>query len=152
MPAEAAPIVAQSLADSAETMAFVSLVPAESPLVPAPEALLVRIPFTGPFNGSVELLTPEAFGALLAANMLGCEPTDPDATGRAVDALKELMNVTCGDLLSKIGQAGGFEMGLPLVEKLTDTSAWQDYLAQYPGAAFDAEGHFVAIRLQGVPA
>jgi hypothetical protein len=142
----------QSLVDSAETMAFVSLVPAELPCGVPSEALLVSIAFTGPFAGRVELLAPEAFGALLAANMLGCEPSDPDAAGRAVDALKELMNVTCGDLLRKIGQAGGFEMGLPRVEKLVDAAGWGPYLKSNAGSAFDAEGHLVAIRFHGAEA
>lgn len=145
-------VVAQSLAESAETMAFVSLIPAEAPVVLSPDALLVRITFTGPINGHVELVAPEAFGALLAGNMLGCEPADPDAAGRAIDALKELMNITCGDLLSKVGHSGGFEMGLPQVNNAADTDGWREYLTAHPDAAFDAEGHLVAIRLQGAPA
>jgi hypothetical protein len=140
----------QSLADSAETMAFVCLVPAEQPCVLPAEALIVCIDFKGPFNGTVELVASEAFGSMLAANMLGCDPAEPEATSRAIDAMKELMNVTCGDLLSKVvaGQTHGFEMGLPQIRKIDDRAFWQARLQAEPNSAFDAEGHVVGIWLK----
>jgi chemotaxis protein CheY-P-specific phosphatase CheC len=146
-------IVGQSLAESTETMAFVSLMPAEQPC-PMPEDLLrVSIAFSGPFSGSLELAAPLSFGATLAANMLGCEATDPNACSRAADAMKELMNVTCGDLLARLadGKLKGFELGLPTVEPLSDRADWESYVTTTPENVFDAEGHFLAIRLKGGP-
>jgi hypothetical protein len=144
---------AQSLADAVETMAFVSLMPPEQRSPLPPDLLRVSISFTGPRAGSLELIAPAAFGALLAANMLGCDPTDPDAAGRAADAMKELMNVTCGDLLPKIaaGHPRGFEMGLPQVQTLDDPAAWEAHLDAEPGNLCDAEGHLVAVWLKGAP-
>lgn len=142
-------VAVQSLADAAETMAFVSLLPVEDAATLPSEMVVIRIAFTGPLNGSFELAASQALGALLAANMLGGEPTDPDAADRAVDAMKELMNITCGDILSKLGAGGGFEMGLPHIEPLRDSAGWREHIARCPSSALDAEGHFVAIRYQG---
>jgi hypothetical protein len=143
----------QSLADSAETMAFVSLMPPDGPCALPLDLLRVSISFTGPLTGSLELIAPAAFGALLAANMLGCDPSDPDAVTRSTDAMKELMNITCGDLLPKIvdGPPRGFEMGLPHIEPLEDRPGWEAHLAAEPGNLFDAEGHIVAVWLKGAP-
>lgn len=146
-------IAGQALAESAETMAFLSLLPAEQPFAMPDQMLCVRIGFAGPTPGTLELAAPESFGALLAANMLGCDPSDADASARAVDAIKELINVTCGAMLSRLtgGQGHGYEMSLPAVEPLENRSDWEELLNHDPGCAFDAEGHFLAVRVIGGP-
>ena len=64
---------------------------------------VVRVTFCGPFNGS---LVVKLYGALLptlAANMLGEEA--PPSNDQQLDALCEVANVICGNILPKIAGA-----------------------------------------------
>ncbi len=138
--------VANSLVDALEQMAFISALPPESPLAVPTQALLIRIGFRGPVCGRIDLLADEAVGVLIACNVLG--PDCIDAPFRARDALKELLNVTCGTFLAQYPPVPGqaFEMSIPEVQPL-DCVTWESMLAQGDFAPFDAEGHALAIRL-----
>jgi CheY-specific phosphatase CheX len=63
-----------------------------------------RVEFTGPFGGLMHLAITEDMLRPLAANMLGIDVDEELPEGvRREDALKELLNVTCGNLLPRIG-------------------------------------------------
>jgi hypothetical protein len=140
--------VVDALCASLETMAFVSAFPPDGagPWPCPPGARRVTIEVAGPTPAVLELAASAAFGAVLAANLLTCDPGDPAAAAGADDALKELMNVTCG---STINAAGGrdFELGLPRVEPLT-AAEWDALTAPGGGGAhvLEADGHVVAVR------
>lgn len=141
--------VGEALVDAAMTMAFVSLEPsAEAPACGG--MVVARIGLTGLPYTAVELMAPRELGALIAGNMLGCDPSDEMAATRAVDALRELLNVTCGQLLQHphLARLGG-EMGIPQVQMLSDADAVRQWLDAAGYQAFNAEGHLVAIRLTG---
>jgi CheY-specific phosphatase CheX len=86
--------------------------------------------FDGPFKGSLALAVPEPFGGQVAANVLGLDMDDPKTengtvcqteTNCAVDALKELLNVTCGNLLTAIaGDEPVFDLTVPEVTLLSE--------------------------------
>ena len=148
-------MAAEAFARAAETMAFVAAVPLDEPGDAPPGALRVAVRFGGPVAGTLELAAPEAFGALLAANLLG--PDGPPVPDAAVDALKELANVTCGVLLPELarrgaaggagGLAGRFEMGVPSAGPLAGGSAWSELASG--GTVLDADGFKVAVRVAG---
>jgi len=69
----------------------------------APLAAGVRLDFTGPFAGCVVVRTTADVLAAAAANMLGADGPPPESLRR--DALGELANVICGNLLPVV--AGG---------------------------------------------
>src|SRR5215212_8013942 len=96
-------------------MAFITPLPPEDNSAPAGPAVLTRLEFRGAQTGALEICSPDAFGAMLAANLLGLDPTDADAKQKAPDALRELANVACGTLLRNSGaNAKGFlEMSVP---------------------------------------
>lgn len=72
----------------------------------------VRVDFDGPFRGSVVLRVAEAVVDAAAANMLGISAA-PDAEARR-DALGELANVICGNLLPEVaGRAAVFALRAP---------------------------------------
>lgn len=72
----------------------------------------VRVDFDGPWGGSVLLRVDEAVLDAAAANMLGIAAA-PDAPARR-DALGELANVVCGNLLPVIaGRAAVFALQAP---------------------------------------
>ena len=72
----------------------------------------VRLDFTGPWPGSVVVRMSEPVLATAAANMLGSE-APPEAALRR-DALGELANVICGNLLPAVaGRRAVFHLGAP---------------------------------------
>lgn len=63
-----------------------------------------RVEFSGPFNGEMHLAITETMLRPLAANMLGIDEYENLPEGvKLEDALKELLNVTCGNLLPLLG-------------------------------------------------
>jgi hypothetical protein len=138
-----------ALSEALETMAFITPLPPEDASAPTGQAVRTRIEFRGARAGALELVSPDAFGAMLAANLLGVEPTDPDATAKTADALRELLNVVCGTLLRKSGAtaAGLIEMTVPTQAPFDLAAGWDD-LANSPDAVVvDADGHKIAVRL-----
>jgi CheY-specific phosphatase CheX len=97
----------QTLTDVAqhvlETMAFAFVVPgADDEVVPAP-VLRVAVDFEGPFDGTLLLTVPEPVLAELIVNMLGQDDPAAEPYPHArQDALGELANVMCGNLVQKL--------------------------------------------------
>lgn len=140
--------IVEALLESLETMAFMSLAPAGSDQ--PPEAVRkVSIDFTHPVAGRIELMAPAALGHLLCANIMGIDPSEPDAQAGGDDALRELMNVTCGSLLSGHFPGTEAEMGLPALEPADGPEAWRAFLEEQDIQVLDADGHTIALRLAG---
>jgi hypothetical protein len=141
--------LAEALAESLMTMAFVDAFPADAPPVAPNKTVVVRIPFGGTRRGALEVLVPDALGLTLAANILGEPPDGPDAVSRGRDALKELVNVTCGLLLSRLPDPAKPAMSIPHVREASG-ARW-DAVARRPDTvALDAEGLPVIARIRGV--
>jgi CheY-specific phosphatase CheX len=60
------------------------------------------IDFTGPVQGRLSIRCREALAQNLAANLLGTDPDDMETQADAWDALAELLNVICGNIVSSI--------------------------------------------------
>jgi len=60
------------------------------------------VDFTGRFTGGMELALSASVLAELAANMLGAEEGTTLSADEQRDALRELANVVCGNLLPAI--------------------------------------------------
>ncbi len=143
-------LLVETLAEALETTAFVALMPGE-PGAPAPAELrIVSIEFTRSDKAALELAAPRAFGQMLSANILGVEPDDEAAITGADDVLKEVVNITCGNLLMRLAQDTDEspKMSLPKINIPTDEQAWASF-AHSPGAfVLDADGHTIAIRVK----
>jgi CheY-specific phosphatase CheX len=89
---------------------------------PAPGPYLrVAMAFKGPFVGTLTMATPRDFGIQVAANVLGLEVDDPQTENAALDAVKELLNVTCGNLLTSLaGEEPVFDLTIPEVNAIVD--------------------------------
>ena len=86
------------------------------------------IHFTGPFSGHLSLCASGPFCMLLATNVLGME-VDELSPEHARDALKELTNITCGELLAALaGKKTVFDLSVPVIEKI-DAAAVKSDLA-----------------------
>ena len=73
-------------------------------------------------------MVPNSLSKEIAANVLGLEPDDDLVREGAGDALKELLNVTCGHILtSLLGTKMVFDLSAPEME-VYDESAWREML------------------------
>ena len=142
-----------SFGEALETMAFITPLPPDDPAAaaaaPPPGAALAltRIEYRGAQSGALELLCPRRLGAMLAANLMGCEPDDPEAEARAADALRELLNITCGTMLRNSGvtATGVVEMTVP-AQRDVPSADWGAFASSAGASVFDADGCFVAVR------
>jgi CheY-specific phosphatase CheX len=90
--------------------------------------IYVVMSFSGIADGSVSLAAPEQFCRGLAANALGVET---DATDMAVaeDALKELLNIVCGQLTYDLfGDDPVFDLTVPNARHI-DQGKWRELAA-----------------------
>ncbi len=84
-----------------------------------------HVTFSGPHQGEILLAINSAVLPELAANMLGMDDDEEPSLEHQEDALREALNVICGNLLPKIGG----------VEAVFDISA----PAIHPGAAMQSK-------------
>ena len=96
--------------------AVVDVPPGPPAGAPGEDIVTVVTGFDGPLSGRVAISAPEALARLLAASMLGEDDNDPDAARHARDALGELCNMVCGNLLPRLtGHAAEFRIDPPIL-------------------------------------
>lgn len=112
-----------------ESLAFMLVMPGMDDDEPAPAGprVAATVDFSGPFGGAVAVAVGEEMLGELATNMLGMDETEPPNADQQQDALKELLNVVCGNLLPKLGGADAvFDVHPPeLTEAGQLPDAWQ---------------------------
>lgn len=81
------------------------------------EAEGVKLFFTehnGTRCGAVHLWVTKGFASLAASNMLGIDEDDEQAIEKGMDALREILNVILGNLLTEVyGEEPVFDINLP---------------------------------------
>lgn len=141
----------EALVRAMETMAFTTPTLADPSLSPSPESFQLSMPFTGPICGSVEMVASEKVGICLAASILATTPEDPAAQRYAKDALKELLNVTCGLLLPTLvppdSDATHFRMTLPQLAVFDCQTQWPAFAAAPDTCILDVDGGLIALRV-----
>ena len=111
------------------------------------DQLLASISFTGSCTGQVRIDAPLEMCVELSSNMLGIDADDPAAQMGAEDALKELLNVTCGRLLTALyGEEPIFDITPPMVRNLKP-EALREFQDQPNTCAFMADDYPVWIYL-----
>lgn len=92
------------------------------------EFVLAFMGFRGPFEGKLAIAVPLSLCPEIAANVLGLDPDDELVQAKPYDALKELLNVTCGNVLTEIaGEDPVFDLTPPEVKKM-DRGSWNTFL------------------------
>lgn len=95
--------------------------------------------FTGAKNGRVNLMVPEELAKELAANIIGKEIDKNISQKHLQDALKEVLNVTCGNLLSAVvGTQQVFDAASPALTE-HDQAGWSAFLAEAESIPFMIE-------------
>jgi CheY-specific phosphatase CheX len=79
------------------------------------------ISYQGPTNGTLRFRCTNDFSVLLAANLLGIDSQDPEAEAQARDAVKEFMNIVCGQLVTAVhGSEDIFNLTIPKITELPE--------------------------------
>jgi CheY-specific phosphatase CheX len=120
-------IVSQVFCDVVEQMAFMFGEPVEPQALESTpeEAVQVEMSFGGPASGILTMALDAEAGREIAANMMGAEPDSADLTERAGDAVKELLNVTCGHVATAlVGGEYPIDMSVPVLVQL-DPPGWR---------------------------
>lgn len=124
--------------DVAESLAFMfteDLDEVGEPAVADTRFVRAHMEFRGPFTGTLQMAVPESMCPEITANVLGLDPEDELVTKQPHDALKELLNVTCGNVLTALaGEAPVFDLTVPEVAPL-DHTAWEA-LKSEPGVLY----------------
>ncbi|MGD8453195.1 MAG: chemotaxis protein CheX [Phycisphaerae bacterium] len=113
--------LAAIVGDVLGNMAF--MVSDEEPTDFPPGAVWVEctIRYNGPPHGRLSCWCTRDFAIQLAANLLGIEPDEGDALVGAEDAVREFMNVLCGQVVTTWhGSAGVFSLSIPAVRECLD--------------------------------
>lgn len=139
-------MLTDSLAQSLETMAFLTTMPLEEDMPAPKKAVWAEISFTGPKNGTIQILAGLDFCRILAENICALIEVSDET---CYDALKELSNVTCGLLLPILAssQADVFDVTVPAVKTGDDSPGWDEFVEQPNSYILNIEGFLVATRL-----
>ncbi len=110
-----------------------------------PEYLKVGNMFSGPLTGALILALPAEMSAEIAANILGGDPGDDRMHRLAPDALKEVLNVLCGNILSALaGWTPPVDMSLPTISPI-DRTGWAEMLLDPATMGFVVDGRPVLL-------
>lgn len=104
--------------------------------------------FGGPLKGNLQIAAGGDFCIMLAANILGTEPDEPQSVQFKNDSLKELLNVICGRFLS---DAFGLDMVFNLSSpqfQFKESSYIQDLLLHKGTLLFNTEGEALVLALR----
>jgi CheY-specific phosphatase CheX len=103
--------------------------------------------FSGDSEGSLALAVPTKLCSEIAANVLGVDAETDLPDGQASDALRELLNVVCGHVLTAL--AGGkavFDLSVPTVRDL-DFAGWQSLRDEANTIAFIVDDSPALLRI-----
>jgi CheY-specific phosphatase CheX len=114
-----------------ERQAFMFAEPADRGcLASAREGFLAAsIGFRGEADGRVTLALPKPLADEIACNVLGVDAGDPMVAKRSRDCFMELLNVTCGHILTALrGEEPIFDLSIPEAAdvKAETVAAWAD--------------------------
>jgi hypothetical protein len=133
-----------------EQIAFMFAEVAELDDLPAIELPVVEasMSFDGPLRGWLSIAVPADACLQIAANALGMEPENEFVAARATDSLQELLNVTCGYILTSLaGDRPVFDLSIPRISQL-DAAGVQALRDAPATVGFVVEGYPLLLRLQ----
>jgi CheY-specific phosphatase CheX len=103
------------------------------------DLLEATMEFKGETSGEVVLAAQADFCASLAENMLGIDEDEVN-DGSLEDALREILNMTCGlYLTNRWGDGVVFDLTVPVVRRLNEEQ-WQELVNDDKSITIDAEG------------
>ena len=139
-------LLTEALSQAIETMAFLDILPLEDDLAVPEKTILSEISFTGPKNGTLQILAGSDFAGIVAENIGAIDDVDNQIR---LDAMKELVNVTCGLFFPMIASAPAdvFDMTVPAINSNDNLSQWDEFVSAPDCLVLNVEGHMVAMKL-----
>jgi CheY-specific phosphatase CheX len=114
-------------------------------LTNAAKRLHATMTFAGSTYGTLGVAMPAEMCTDLAANILGMDKEDDIPATEAEDALKELLNITCGQFLTAMfGEESVFDFSIPQVTEI-DQADWSALMQKPETVGFMVEGVVPAI-------
>ena len=141
-------ILARVATNTLEQLAFLFSFPDDGQVEPDVEsAVAARVLFSGPFRGALVITVSAQVLSELTANMLGVDSEDETTTEQRDDALKETINVICGNLLPAVaGRQAVFDIDAP--EIITEREAIKEAVEKYDGLPLTSK---VNLDIDGEP-
>ena len=139
-------ILTDALSEVLETMAFLGTGPLDEQTITPDAAVLTEMRFSGPRSGSIQILSGLSLGRILAQNIGALDEADDQA---ALDAWKELCNVTCGLVIPRIAASTAevYDVTVPAVTTGEGAPSWDWFASQPDTCVLNVEGYATAVRL-----
>jgi CheY-specific phosphatase CheX len=103
------------------------------------------ISYEGSANGTLRFRCTRSFSFLLAANLLGVDPSDDVPNTTADDAVREFMNIVCGQFVTAVhGTQEVFNLTIPRIKELSETPDISDDNSP-DSSALSVEGRLVQL-------
>ncbi len=104
MSEKAVDILKEVFTEVLEKQAFMFAVSADRSEFPseALECVSTEIGFSGNCNGEIHMTVPEHLAVELAANIIGLDVDDDAVDEKALDALREILNIVCGNFITRL--------------------------------------------------
>lgn len=136
-----------ALSEALQTMAFLMVMPAQEQLETPESIITAEIEFTGPVSGKITAAAGLDFARVLADNVSGLNDVPEEV---CIDAMKELVNVTCGLVLPMVAAspADVFDLTVPHLAQSEDRLTWEEFVAKEDVTVMDVEGWPLAVHLQ----
>ncbi len=153
MQAEHTEMLGETFCRVLEDLAFMFGEPVEKSELPrgAPGYIQAKMTFSGEMAGALSLSVPADMCPVIAANVLGMEPEDAQANEKSLDALKEVLNVVCGQILTGIaGDEPIFDLSVPETDSLS-ADGWKTLLGSADSVGFILEDLPVVLELKLEP-
>jgi hypothetical protein len=143
-------LVGDTFSLALETLAFITARPHTADVSAPPDATLVWLDLSGNESTTLELVAGRPFCRLLASNLMGLSPQDPEIDRRSSDALKVLINVVGGALLRMAAEydAQPPQIGATRIEPFPTATDWELFIAAPGACVLDAEGNTIALRMR----
>jgi len=117
-PAVARPKLANVVSEILGDLAFLVTDDAPADLPAGTVWFQAEVRYLGPVVGTLRCWCTRGLGTRLAANLLGIEPETGEAQVSAEDAVREFMNVLCGQLVTRWhGTDSVFTLSIPIVHE-----------------------------------
>ncbi len=109
---------------------------------------LAQMRFDGDRTGEVILTVPDEMCPEIAANVLGIDPDDDQVYDLAGDALKEMLNIICGQLLTALeGSDPVFDLTVPKIQNIK-IEDWNELLKRDESLAFIVDDYPVILYVK----
>ncbi len=140
--------VTKATVDIFDTMLSMKMEPLDQPATLEGHHIVGTVSFAGEVMGNIKIDVTQAFGRLMAAEMLGMEVDELDDQEDVHDVIGEVSNMVGGDLKSRLCDAGfTCELSIPSIASGSDFHMESFDWTRHESFAFRCQGHVSSVEL-----